>query len=719
MFRFLSDLVYRRRRLVLIATGLFFVVAVAFGGPVATILTSGSNGFADPATESIKARKLLEQATGANPEFTVTLLVTPKEGASTAAGRRRIEQVVTELKQDPAVRRVLGEFNTGSHAFVSNDGRQGYLVVSLQPLSSKGEKKVAKRLIHRFSDEPDVILGGALPANYESGIVVRDDLARAEALAFPLILVIAFFVFRGLIAALLPLFCGAILVTGTFLALRIVNQFVELSVFALNLVTGLGLGLAIDYSLFIVSRYRDELATLGSRREAVARTVATAGRTVVFSTLTVAAALATLLVFPQPFLYSMGIGGIFVALMAALTAVVALPALLVVLGPRVNALVPAGWRRSLQLSPAERSAGFWYRLSHAVMRRRVIVAIATVAVLVLFGLPVLDVKFTGIDSSVLPKNQSAYQVDAAIKRDFPQNRSAPIFVAARAPASAASEVSSFASELRGLPGAATVTAPQSVADDLWRIDVFFRTPSLSDESQDLVRRIRGLDPPFKTYAGGQTALFVDQGKSIASHLAIGLPILAAVTLLILFAMTGSVILPLKTLVMNAVTLSATFGILVFIFQDGRFEGLLQYTSQHALEESQPVLLAAVVFGLSTDYGVFLLTRIKEARDGGESEVEAVAVGLERTGRIVTAAALLFAIAVGAFATSGVVFIKMLGIGMALAVLIDASIVRAFLVPSLMALLGSWNWWAPRPLKRLHARLGLSESETPPPVPAAR
>jgi uncharacterized membrane protein YdfJ with MMPL/SSD domain len=431
----------------------------------------------------------------------------------------------------------------------------------------------------------------------------------------------------------------------------------------------------------------------------------------------VAAALASLLVFPQRFLYSMGVGGIFVALMAAATALVALPALLVALGPRVNALAPAGWRRSLERPPEERSAGFWYRLSHAVMRRRVPVALATIAVLVLFGLPVLNLKFTGIEASVLPKDQSAYQVDNAIKHDFPENRSSPIFIAAEAPSSARGEVEDYAGRIKGLQGVALVTGPESVGDRLWSLDVISSNTSLSDESQNLVRAIRGIDPPFKTYVGGQTALFIDQGKSIASHLAIGLPILAAATLLILFAMTGSLILPLKTLVMNLVTLTSTFGILVFIFQDGRLEGLLSYTSQHALEMTQPVLLAAVVFGLSTDYGVFLLTRIKEARDRGESETEAVAVGVERTGRIVTAAALLFAIAVAAFATSGVVFIKMLGLGMAIAVLIDASIVRAFLVPSLMALLGKWNWWAPRPLKRLHERLGLGEEERSPAVPA--
>jgi uncharacterized membrane protein YdfJ with MMPL/SSD domain len=718
MLGFLADLAYRRSRRVLIVTALFFVVAAGFGAPVASILTSGSNTFDDPATESAKGRKLIEDATGATPEYMLTVLVRPAGGSGEAL-RSRVEQVETELKDDPAVRKVLTAYNTDSKAFISNDGRQGYLVASVAPLSPKGEKKVAERLDERFSDASDVELGGALIATWESGTVIRDDLARGELFAFPLILVFAFFIFRGGVAALLPLFCGAILVTGTFLALRLVNYVVELSVFALNLVTGLGLGLAIDYSLFIVSRYRDELAALGSRREAIARTLSTAGRTVLFSTFTVAAALASLLVFPQPFLYSMAIGGIFVAVMAALTAVVALPALLVVLGPRVNALAPRRWRRSLELGPAERSVGLWYRLSHAVMRRPVAVAAATIALLVLLGLPIVGLKFTGIDSTVLPKDQSARTVEDALRNDFPENRAAAIFVAAQAPASARSEVNDFAAALKGLPEAASVTEPESIADGIWRIDVVTEHTALSDGSQDLVKAIRDVDPPFKTYVGGQTARFVDQGKSIGSHLAIGLPILAIVTVLILFAMTGSVILPVKTLVMNAVTLTATFGILVFIFQDGRLEGLLSYTSQGALEMTQPVLLAAVVFGLSTDYGVFLLTRIKEARDHGESEVESVAVGLERTGRIVTAAALLFAIAVGAFATSGVVFIKMLGIGMALAVLIDATIVRAFLVPSLMALLGSRNWWAPGPLRRLHERLGLSESEAPPPGPAAR
>jgi uncharacterized membrane protein YdfJ with MMPL/SSD domain len=716
MFAFLSDLVYRRRRLVLVVTGLFFVAAAGLGGPVGGILTSGTNSFEDPANESVKARILIADATGTNPEVTLTALVSPKQGEDL---RSRVEEVAQALRQDRSVRRVVTAYDNGLRDLISKDGRSSYLLGSTEPLSPRGERKLAERLDKRFSNEPDVKLGGPIVANWEAGTVIRDDLTRAELFAFPLILLVAFFVFRGVVAALLPLFCGAILITGTFLALRIIDQWVDISIFALNLATGLGLGLAIDYSLFVVSRYRDELAALGSRREAVARTLATAGRTVVFSTLTVGAALATLLVFPQRFLYSMGIAGIFVAVMAAATAVIALPALLVALGPRVNALAPAGWRRSLERRPEERSPGIWYRLSHAVMRRPVSVAVATIVVLVLFGLPVLNVKWTGIDATVLPKDESAFQVDAAIKSDFPESRVSPIFVAAQAPSSAGGELDAYATRIKGLPNAVNVTSPMKVAGGLWEIEVISGNRALSESTQDLVKAIRGLDPPFKTHVGGQAALFVDQGTSIASHLAIGLPILAAVTLLILFVMTGSVILPLKTLVMNAVTLTATFGILVFIFQDGRFQGLLQYTSQGALEMTMPVLLAATVFGLSTDYGVFLLTRIKEARDAGESERESVALGLERTGRIVTAAALLFAIAVGAFATSGVIFIKMLGIGMALAVLIDATIVRAFLVPSLMALLGRWNWWAPAPLRRLHERLGLGEGESPPPAPAPR
>jgi uncharacterized membrane protein YdfJ with MMPL/SSD domain len=321
------------------------------------------------------------------------------------------------------------------------------------------------------------------------------------------------------------------------------------------------------------------------------------------------------------------------------------------------------------------------------------------------GLPFLGIKLTAVDASVLPESSSARQVDLALKRDFDVRRTTPITLLARTEPGPAFE--RYLDQVRDVPGVLEVTPPRR-AGDLTLVDAVPRHPVLSDESQEAVRDVRGLDPPFEVLSRGETATLVDLKESLVDHLPEALAVLMATTIIVLFLMTGSLVLPVKALLMNLLTMSATFGLLVLIFQDGRLESLLDYTSQGALEATQPIFLFAVAFGLSTDYAVFLLARIKEARDAGASNDEAVAVGLERTGRIVTAAALLFSIAVGAFATSELIFIKELGIGTALAVLIDATIIRALLVPSLMKLLGDWNWWAPRPLARLHARIGLRE-----------
>jgi RND superfamily putative drug exporter len=404
----------------------------------------------------------------------------------------------------------------------------------------------------------------------------------------------------------------------------------------------------------------------------------------------------------------MGIGGVIVALVSSAVALVALPALLAALGPRVNALAPAGWQRQ---QSQETTAGFWYRLSHAIMRRPGRVAIATAALLVVLGLPASGIKFTGIDASVLPAGASARVVDQALRRDFPSNLASPVYLAASAPRTATSQVDAYATGLKALPGARAVTQPTAVGNGLWRFEVIPRGTSLSSMSKDLVRAIRARPAPFPVRVGGDTAAFLDQQASLVAHLPIALALVAATTLLILFLMTGSIVLPFKALVMNALSLGAAFGLLVLIFQGGRLQGLLGYAGQGGLESTQPVLLFALAFGLSTDYGVFLLARIKEAHDRGLRTREAVAVGLEHTGRIVTAAAVLFCVAIGAFATSQIVFIKELGVGTGLAVLIDATLVRALLVPSLMALLGRWNWWAPRPLRRLYARIGLREGTT--------
>jgi RND superfamily putative drug exporter len=400
----------------------------------------------------------------------------------------------------------------------------------------------------------------------------------------------------------------------------------------------------------------------------------------------------------------MGLGGMMVALIAAGVALIVLPAVLALLGTRVNSLAPRRLRGAADRDARSAESGFWYRLSRAVMRRPGRIAIASAALMILMGLPALGIKFTSVDASVLPETASARQVMEVLAHDFPPGRTEPIYIAAET--QPGPQLNAYARELRGLQGVDSVSRPRPAGAGVTVLDVHPKGSLLSEASQEVVRDVRALNPPFTAEAGGETAHFVDLKQSLVDHMPLALLIIVAATIAVLFMMTGSLVLPLKALVMNALTLSATFGLLVLVFQDGRLEGLLGYTSQGALEATQPIVLAAIAFGLSTDYGVFLLSRIKEARDRGASDREAVAIGLERTGRIVTAAALLFCVAIGAFATSQIIFIKEVGIGTALAVLIDATIVRALLVPSLMELLGHLNWWAPRPLRRLRERTGI-------------
>jgi uncharacterized membrane protein YdfJ with MMPL/SSD domain len=657
----------------------------------------------DPGTESVRADALLERA-GVGAGVDVVALVATPAGAETPAGRARVAEVAGELRADPDVARVV-TFSDGGPALVARDGRSTYVAASFRP--GADEIDAGKRLIDRLGDEPGLRLGGYGIASPQVNEQTAEDLKRAELLVFPLLFALSLLFFRSVVAALLPLLVGGMSIVLTMLGLRIGAELGSISVFALNVVTGLGLGLAIDYSLFIVSRYREELARVGPGPEAIRRTLATAGRTVLFSSLTVAAALGSLLLFPQRFLYSMGIGGMMVAALAGAVALVVLPAVLALLGTRVNALAPRRLQRAAGADARPAESGPWYRLSRAVMRRPGTIAAGSAALLIALGLPFLGVKFTAVDAGVLRTSASARQVDDALERDFDVRRTTPITLVAQTRPGPA--LDRYLRDVRAVDGVTAVSAPRQVAGGLTTVDVVPAAAALSDRSQDTLRDLRGLDPPFTVLTRGQTAALVDLKSSLADHVPGALAILVGATVLVLFLMTGSVVLPLKAILMNLLGLSAAFGILVLVFQDGRLEGLLGYSSQGALEATQPVFLFAVAFGLSTDYGVFLLARIKEARDRGLPNDEAVAAGLERTGRIVTAAALLFCVAVGAFASSRIIFLKELGIGTALAVLIDATIIRALLVPSLMKLLGDRNWWAPRPLARLHARIGLREA----------
>ena len=706
MLERLAGFLYRRRRFVLVFAVFAVLLGGVFGGPVFGVLDS-SGDFEDPEGESVRARQAIDRATGANATPDVVVLVRLGAPAVGARGQARLDEVERRLR-DPDVAQIERYRPGGERRLVSRDGDDSYLVATFRARAD--EEDVIDRLESRLEGQPGVVLGGSEVAGRQVGEQVSEDIARAELLAFPLLFLLSLFVFRGVLAALLPLAVGITTILISFLVMRAVNEVEPMSIFSLNLITGLGLGLAIDYSLFMVSRFREELEKGLDTAAALRATVTTAGRTVLFSAVTVAAALAALLVFPLRFLYSMGVGGVVCSLAAAVVSLTLLPALLAALGPRVNALTPKRWRAAARREATAEHSGFWYRLSRTVMRRPALIAASTAALLIAMGIPFLSIKFTGVDPSVLPSDSSGRVVDDALRREFPPNRTTPIYVAARADDGQRAAVNAYAAELRQLDRVAVPPQVQPV-DGVWRIDLAAGGGALSEGAKDLVRDVRAVEAPFDTAVGGETALFLDQQDALADRLPVALALLALTTLIILFVMTGSVVLPVKALVMNLLTLSAAFGLLVLIFQDGRLEGLLGYTSQGAIESSQPILLFAVAFGLSTDYGVFLLTRIKEEHDRGVPNDEAVALGLQRTGRIVTFAALLFMIAIGAFVTSEIIFIKQLGLGTALAVFIDATIVRALLVPSLMRLLGPWNWWAPAPLARLHARIGLSEARS--------
>jgi RND superfamily putative drug exporter len=702
----LANLVVIHPWRVVLAGVAFVAVAGVLGSPVAGLLQGG--GFQDPKAESVLASDKLRAATGINAEYGVIALVRLNADSTSPAAVAELAAITSTLQRDPIVARVDSFATTHSPAFVSKDGRSAYLVASVRADTLAQAEKGAERIRSSLAADHNVSIGGAGLANIQVEKQVTADLARAETLAFPILFILLLVVFRGPAAAFLPLMVGGITIIGSFLGLRLVTLTTDLSIFALNLVTGMGLGLAIDYSLLMLSRYREESDRLGHGGEAVRNTMLSSGRTVLFSAVTVAAAMASLLLFPMRFLYSMGAGGIVVTTVAATIALTVLPAVLRLLGPRVDWL---SFRRRRTPTDAAEQKGFWHRLAHQVMARPAIFAVTTGALLIALGLPFLGIRFTTVDASVLPKTASARQVSDALNTDFPAHTTSPVRVVVDAPvdAQAASRVATYGKTLSSLANVTAVVPPQPRGSHLWEVDVVPSHDPLTAQSQQLVRDIRALGAPYRVQVTGEQANFVDLQASLASHLPGAILVVAVVTMLVIFAMTGSVLIPIKTLLMNILSLSAAFGILVLIFQDGRLQDILGYTSQGALESSQPVLLFAIAFGLSTDYGVFLLSRIKEAHDHGLNTRESVAWGMQRTGRLITAAAILFCVAIGAFATSQIIFIKELGVGTAVAVLLDATIVRALLVPSLMALLGDWNWWAPAPLRRLHGRFGLKEA----------
>jgi len=539
-------------------------------------------------------------------------------------------------------------------------------------------------------ERPGVRVGGFALVRQEFTEQAERDLRRAELIALPLLLIAGLWLFRSFVAALLPVLVGGLTLMITLGCIRALTEFVSLSLFALNIAMALVLGLVVDYSLLVISRFREELAAGRSPGDAASATMATAGRTVAISCGAISAAAASLLVFPIPFVRSAAITGMSVPLVAGSVSLLALPALLALLGDRVNALAPAAWERSLDKTSRPRSAGFWYRLARFVMRRPVPVALASAAVLVLLGLPALGMRFTGFDITSLPPSSDARAFVEEAKH-FKNPGLGEIGLAIHGGPKTAKKVSERAERLSRRTGLA-IPAPYGFKHTprLWQLNLNPTNPTLSSETKDFVERLRAMDAPMTVT--GDTAAFIDTARALERHLPYAAAILVMVTLLFFGFATRSVVLPVKAVLMNLLALAATCGFLVIVFQDGRFQEVLGYESQYALVLALPIVLAAGAFGLLTDYGLFLLMRIKEAREEGLLDREAIALGLERTGRIITAAAFLFCLAVVPFATSEVLMLKEGVLGIATVVVLDAFLVRPFLVPSLMVILGRWNWW---------------------------
>ena len=575
--------------------------------------------------------------------------------------------------------------------------------------------------------------GGEFAVYAEVGDTIEHDVIRAESIAIPITAVLLILVFGSAIAASLPLLIGVLSILGTFLTLHVLVGFTDVSVYSVNLATSMGLGLGIDYSLFLVTRFREELRRGHPVPDAVRETMRTAGRTVLFSATTVMLSLSALLVFPLFFLKSFAYAGISAVFFAIVGALVVLPAALAALGERVNALdLRKPVRRALGMSPPrvkELDEGFWHRIAVTVMKRPLGVGTAVVLLLVLLGLPFRHVVFGLPDDRVLPAGAQAHQVAQVLRTDFAGREAfaMPVILSrggsTGAYASALSRVAGvervdavsgrYMHGLRVAPGDPRFAVPGGAQ----RLSIVPGVESIGPAGEKLAKAVRAVPAPGPVLIGGQAADLVDTKASLGAKLPLAVGLVFAATFILLFLFTGSVVIPAKALVLNVLSLSATFGMMVWIFQQGHLTGLLgNPTVTGTLDTTMPILMFCVLFGLSMDYEVFLLSRIKEEWDATGDNPRAVAVGLERTGSLVTAAAGLLALVFLAFVSSDISFIKLLGLGTALAVVVDATLVRGALVPAFMRLMGDRNWWAPRPLRALHGRIGLSEAASVPPAP---
>ncbi|MFP1662613.1 MMPL family transporter [Streptomyces cavourensis] len=707
-----------RPRLSLLAALVITALAVFAGSGVADRM--GSGGWQAPDAESSYATEALEREFPASQPNLLLLVDSGTASVDDPAVAAEAARITERLAGEPGISGVTSYWQTEAPALRAEDGREALIAARIGGDETEAGETL-ERIAPDFAGESGpvtVSVGGPVAVQHEMQTIIQEDLLRAELIALPVTLVLLVMVFGSAVAALLPLLVGIVAILGTNAVLRGLTEFTDVSVFAMNLTTALGLGLAIDYALFIVRRFREELDAGADTRTAVGTTLRTAGRTVLFSALTVAVSLSAMLVFPQYFLRSFAYAGIAVVLLAAAAALILLPAAFMLLGHRVNAL---DLRRLLRRGrksgsgaavAAEESDKGWARFARLVMRRAPVFAIVTTVGLVLLGLPFLGVKFGTADDRQLPAGAESRVVQEHIREGFPGSPGGGLEVLAEGEGTPAA-YADLKERIENVPGVQRVDGPVT-GDAVAYFSVLPEGEAVGQETQQLVRDLRAIPTgSLDTSVTGTAAVLVDSKDAIADRLPWAIGIIVVVTLLLVFLLTGSVLIPIQAVVLNALSLTAMFGAVVWVFQDGNLSGVLAFTSTGDIETTLPVLMFCVAFGLSMDYGVFLLSRIKEEYDRTGDHERSVTFGLSRTGGLITAAAVILAVVMVAIGTSRVTNTKMLGLGIALAVLMDAMVVRSLLVPAVMKLTGHATWWAPRPLRAFHQRFGLSEGESAP------
>lgn len=695
MFDVLAHLVVRRRKITLI----LFIIGVVAAGAIGSLAFSrlDSGGYSDPHSQSAQASKYLtDHFNVKDPSVVLVVDSGTRElnDATVIASESRLE---SQVRAVPGVAQTLSYWSSGKlPTLMSSDGKAAFLFVYTEKTNFGSMEDVGRVIQEKFEGKFDsltVYASGAGVVAHAINSKISKDLALAEAISIPLTFILLAFVFGALAASAMPLVVGISAILGGFFIILLFTLFTSVSIYALNLITGLGLGLGIDYALLIVNRFREELHAGRNVEEAVTTTVTTAGKTVFYSGLTVLVTLSSLMLFPLSFLKSFGYAGIAVTTLAVAGALLPLPAILAILGNQIDKGVV---RRG---AITQKEEGRWARTARFVMRQPVPVIVVSLIILGVLATPIRDIAFAQIDSRVLPKSNSAAVASKMILDRFPGQESSPIEIIIPGGVRKSEEVVAYLNKVKSVEGVIRVNPPQVSGNDL-RITAIQSIGSRTSAAQAMIHDLRAVPAPQGTMIGGASADFTDSQDGIADKLPWALGWIALSVLILIFIFTGSIILPIKAVILNGLSLVATLGLLSWIFIDGHMRWLIgDFTVTGTLDTGTTILVAVVVFGLSMDYEIFLLSRIREEHFAGKSNTEAVATGLQRSARIITAAAMLLAVVFASFISSGVTSIKLLGLGVGFAVLLDATLIRALLVPALMRLFGELNWWAPKALKR--------------------